>query len=365
MGLPPVAEPALRLDAVCKSFGGVPAVDTISLDVRPGEFLTLLGPSGCGKTTTLNLIAGFEQPDAGHIHLAGRAVDQLPPFRRDIGLVFQDYALFPHMSVADNVGFGLRMRGVSKPEIATRVAEALALVRLPQVGARRPLELSGGQRQRVALARALVIRPTVLLLDEPLSNLDLKLREDMRLEIVGLQRRLGITTVLVTHDQGEALAVSDRIAIMNGGRIEQIGNPDDVYERPETRFVASFIGTTNFIPGTAEIATKAGAVCPVRTPGGSLAALTSVAVVAGQPVMAAVRPERLRIALPADGKPGISARVSQHVYLGNKTEVHLTLTDDTNCVLECANDGEQQPVPVGDSVSLTAHPADCRLFSAV
>ena len=201
----------------------------------------------------------------------------------------------------------------------------------------------------------------MLLLDEPLSNLDLKLREDMRLEIVGLQRRLGITTVLVTHDQGEALAVSDRIAVMNGGRIEQVGSPDNVYERPATRFVASFMGTTNFIRGTAEAATKAGDFCPVRTQGGSLAALTSVAVAAGQAVTAAKRPERLRIA-QTNGAPGIAARVSQHVYLGNKTEVHVTLMDDTNCVLECANDGQIQTPPIGVSVSLTANAADCRLL---
>jgi putative spermidine/putrescine transport system ATP-binding protein len=362
MAPPPVAEPALRLDAVRKTFGGVAAVDGISLDVQPGEFVTLLGPSGCGKTTTLNLIAGFEQPDAGHIHLAGRAVEGLPPFRRDIGLVFQDYALFPHMTVADNVGFGLRMRGVDKTEIATRVAEALALVRLPQVGERRPLELSGGQRQRVALARALVIRPTVLLLDEPLSNLDLKLREDMRLEIVGLQRRLGITTVLVTHDQGEALAVSDRIAVMNHGRIEQIGSPIDVYERPATRFVASFMGTTNLVPGVVDVATKAGAICPVRTPGGSLTALTSAAVTAGQPVTVAVRPERLRVVSGSGAQHGMSVTVLQHVYLGNKTEVHVTLADGTRCVLECTNDGQQMPTPVGGTLALTAQATDCRLF---
>ena len=360
MARPPVAEPALRLHAVRKHFGGAPAVDGVSLDVQPGEFVTLLGPSGCGKTTTLNLIAGFEQPDGGSIELAGRVVDRLPPFRRDIGLVFQDYALFPHMTVAENVGFGLRMRGVAKAEVAARVAEALALVRLPQGGPRRPLELSGGQRQRVALARALVIRPTVLLLDEPLSNLDLKLREDMRLEIVGLQRRLGITTVLVTHDQAEALAVSDRIAVMNGGRIEQVGRPADIYERPATRFVASFMGTTNFIAGHAEAAAAAGATCMVRTADGMLPALTQDAVAAGQAVTIAVRPERLRIV----GDGGVPATVTQHIYLGNKTEVHAVLADGAACVLELANDGLQAPPPLGQALRLTAAVGDCRLFPA-
>ena len=357
----PVAEPALRLQTVRKAFAGTAAVDGITLDVQPGEFLTLLGPSGCGKTTTLNLIAGFEQPDGGSIHLAGRAVDRLPPFRRDIGLVFQDYALFPHMTVTENVGFGLRMRNVPKPDVAKRAEEALALVRLPHVGARRPLELSGGQRQRVALARALVIRPAVLLLDEPLSNLDLKLREDMRLEIVSLQRRLGITTVLVTHDQGEALAVSDRIAVMNRGRIEQIGSPDDVYERPATCFVASFMGTTNFIPGRAEAAAAAGAACPVRTTAGAITAMACSEVLAGQDVTVAVRPERLRVSRQTEGA-GLAATVRQHVYLGDRTEVHVTLAGGTSCVLQLANDGQRQPMPIGEAILLTADASDCRLF---
>ncbi len=360
----PVADPALRLAVVRKLFGGVAAVDGISLDVQPGEFVTLLGPSGCGKTTTLNLIAGFEQPDGGSIQLTGRVVDQLPPFRRDIGLVSQDYALFPHMTIADNVGFGLRMRGVAKAEIAARVIEALALMRLPKVGSRRPLELSGGQRQRVALARALVIRPTLLLLDEPLTNLDLKLREDMRLEIVGLQRRLGITTVLVTHDQGEALAVSDRIAVMNGGRIEQIATPGDVYERPATRFVASLMDTTNFIAGVADAATAAGGECVVRTAGGCLAALTPDAVAMGQAVTVAVRPERLRVEPATEQRGGIAAKILQHVYLGSKTELHVALTDGASCVLEVSNDGVTSPLPVGLNVKLTALAADCRLFSS-
>src|SRR5581483_8695886 len=229
-----------------KRYGATVAVAGVDLEVREGEFMTLLGPSGCGKTTTLGLIAGFFPPSRGEILVGGRDVAGLPPFRRDIGVVFQDYALFPHLSAADNVAFGLRMRNLPAAEIAARVREALGLVQLSGLGARRPLELSGGQRQRVALARALVIRPTVLLLDEPLSNLDLKLREEMRVEISGLQRRLGIATVFVTHDQGEALTMSDRIAVMRSGRIEQIGAPEDIYERPTTRFVTEFIGRMNF-----------------------------------------------------------------------------------------------------------------------
>jgi putative spermidine/putrescine transport system ATP-binding protein len=214
-----MAEPALQIAALTKSFGTLTAVDAIDLTVAQGEFVTLLGPSGCGKTTTLNMIAGFVTPDAGSIRLLGRAVESLPPFRRDLGLVFQDYALFPHMTVAENVGFGLRMRRQPRAEIAQRVAQALDLVQLNGLGERRPLQLSGGQRQRVALARALVIQPAMLLLDEPLSNLDLKLREEMRVEISALQRRLGIATVFVTHDQDEALTMSDRIAVMRQGSI--------------------------------------------------------------------------------------------------------------------------------------------------
>ncbi|HYI85668.1 MAG TPA: ABC transporter ATP-binding protein, partial [Burkholderiales bacterium] len=241
-----MSEAALRLAGIEKRYGATVAVAGVDLEVRDGEFLTLLGPSGCGKTTTLGLIAGFFPPSAGEIFLRGRPVAGLPPFKRDIGVVFQDYALFPHMTAGENVAFGLRMRGLRKEEMERRVSEALGLVQLGGLAERRPLELSGGQRQRVALARALVIRPAVLLLDEPLSNLDLKLREEMRVEIAGLQRRLGITTVFVTHDQGEALVMSDRVAVMNAGRIEQLGTPADVYERPATRFVAQFIGRMNF-----------------------------------------------------------------------------------------------------------------------
>lgn len=233
-----MAEPALRLVGIEKRYATTIAVAGIDLDVNEGEFVTLLGPSGCGKTTTLGLIAGFFPPTAGEIYLKGKPVADLPSFRRDIGVVFQDYALFPHMSAAENVAFGLRMRKVSAIEIAKRVTDALDLVQLAGLGERRPLQMSGGQRQRVALARALVINPAVLLLDEPLSNLDLKLREEMRVEIAAIQRRLGITTVFVTHDQSEALVMSNRIAVMNAGRIEQIGDPSDIYERPATRFVA-------------------------------------------------------------------------------------------------------------------------------
>jgi putative spermidine/putrescine transport system ATP-binding protein len=305
-----MAEPALQLAGLTRRFSHVTAVDRVDLTVGQGEFVTLLGPSGCGKTTTLNLIAGFIAPDSGSIRLHGRPVESLPPFRRDLGLVFQDYALFPHMTVADNIGFGLRMRRVPRVEIARHVAEALELVQLRGLGERRPQQLSGGQRQRVALARALVIRPAMLLLDEPLSNLDLKLREEMRVEISALQRRLGIATVFVTHDQGEALTMSDRVAVMREGRIEQAGTPSNIYERPATRFVAGFIGSANLITDC------------------------------GRTVV--VRPERLKLGHAQHAPPGarcLAARIERVVYLGPRLEVRLRLADGTPLLAETINDG--------------------------
>ncbi|MBE7202945.1 MAG: ABC transporter ATP-binding protein, partial [Parafilimonas terrae] len=248
----PRGEPAVRLDGVLKRFGAVTALQETWLQVEPGEFLTLLGPSGCGKTTLLNLMAGFLEADAGEIFIGGDLVTATPPYERQIGIVFQNYALFPHMSVAKNVGYGLRMRGTPKREIAERVQEALALVKLDGFADRSPRQLSGGQQQRVALARALVIRPKVLLLDEPFSALDKNLRGAMQVELKEIQRRLGVTTVFVTHDQGEALSMSDRIVVMSAGRVRQVGTPDQVYRHPQDRFVAGFIGDVNRLPGRLE-----------------------------------------------------------------------------------------------------------------
>ena len=237
----------LLLDRVTKHFGEVVAVDGVTLEVQQGEFFALLGPSGSGKTTCLRMVAGFEQPTAGRIELSGRDVTDLPPFGREVNTVFQDYALFPHMSVADNVGYGLRVRGVAKRARRDAIAEALRTIRLEGFEDRRPAQLSGGQRQRVALARAIVNRPRVLLLDEPLGALDRKLREQMQVELKVLQRELGITFVFVTHDQDEALSMSDRIAVFSAGRVEQVGTPSEVYDRPATPFVADFIGTSNIV----------------------------------------------------------------------------------------------------------------------
>jgi len=239
--------PDVSLAGVRKTYGDVVAVDRVDLDIAPGEFFTLLGPSGSGKTTTLRLIAGFERPDDGRIELHGRDVTRVAPYERDVNTVFQDYALFPHMTVADNVGYGLRVKGVGRRERADRVQEALQLVRLPDVGKRKPIQLSGGQRQRIALARSLVNRPRVLLLDEPLGALDLKLRQEMQVELKRIQQEVGLTFVYVTHDQEEALTMSERLAVFNEGRIEQIGPPAEVYERPATEFVAGFIGVSNVL----------------------------------------------------------------------------------------------------------------------
>jgi putative spermidine/putrescine transport system ATP-binding protein len=241
----PGAPPAVRLEGLHKNYGDVAAVDGVDLEIQPGEFFTLLGPSGSGKTTTLRLIAGFERPDAGRVELGGRDVSDVPPYARDVNTVFQDYALFPHMTVEENVGYGLRVQGVSRRDRGARVEDVLRRMRLPGLGKRKPVQLSGGQRQRVALARALVNRPEVLLLDEPLGALDLKLRQEMQLFLKSLQQDLGITFVYVTHDQDEALTMSDRLAVFNEGRIEQLGAPAEVYERPASAFVAGFVGVSN------------------------------------------------------------------------------------------------------------------------
>jgi putative spermidine/putrescine transport system ATP-binding protein len=331
-------EPALQLTGLEKRYGAHRAVAAIDLAVAQGEFVTLLGPSGCGKTTTLNMIAGFTAPDGGTIRLDGRAVETLPAHRRDLGLVFQDYALFPHRTVAENVAFGLRMRGVGKPEINQRVTDALAMVRLEGFGDRRPAALSGGQRQRVALARALVIRPALLLLDEPLSNLDLKLREEMRTEISALQRRLGIATVFVTHDQDEALTMSDRIAVMRQGRIEQIGTARDIYEHPATEFVATFIGGTNLL--RARAAGSAGADL-VRLETGAGPALLASGGVAGD-VLLTVRPERLQLAPRGSAPQGVTVWpvvIDRVVYLGARFEITARLADGSLATVHATNTG--------------------------
>lgn len=286
--------PAVSFKSVSRHFGTVRAVDDVTLDIAKGEFFALLGPSGSGKTTCLRLIAGFEQPSAGTIAIFGQDATATPPYRRPVNTVFQDYALFPHLSVEDNVAYGLMVAGEAKAERRRKAGEALDLVALAGFGGRKPSELSGGQRQRVALARALVMQPKVLLLDEPLGALDLKLREQMQGELKSLQRQLGITFVFVTHDQGEALSMSDRIAVFNDGRIQQTGSPEDVYDRPETPFVADFVGSSNVLPPDL------------------MAKLT------GRSVYASLRPEAITI-----GHGALEGTVVSHAFLGSATRVEV------------------------------------------
>jgi putative spermidine/putrescine transport system ATP-binding protein len=311
------AAPAVAVRAVTKRFGDVVAVDGVSVEIAPGEFFSLLGPSGSGKTTMLRMIAGFELPSSGHIELSGTDVTRTPPFDRDVNTVFQDYALFPHMDVLRNVEYGLRVKRVAKAERRSRAEAALAAVRLDGYGGRKPDQLSGGQRQRVALARALVNEPSVLLLDEPLGALDLKLREEMQGELARIQREVGITFVFVTHDQGEALTLSSRVAVFNQGRIEQVGTPRAVYEEPATEFVAGFVGTASVIGGDAARAVLGG--------DGSYS----------------LRPERLR--LVRDGESGGDVRADGEVievqYHGDGTRVRVALDAGASVLVEVPNAG--------------------------
>jgi ABC-type Fe3+/spermidine/putrescine transport system ATPase subunit len=339
----------VELRSCTRYYGAVRAVDDVSLTLHEGEFLALLGPSGCGKTTTLNLIAGFVAPTAGRILIAGEDVTDQPPHRRGLGVVFQSYALFPHLSVWENVAFGLRERRLPSPEIARRVGDALELVRLDRDGRQRPAELSGGMQQRVALARALVYRPRVLLLDEPLAALDRKLREEMRDELRAIQRSVGIPTIFVTHDQAEALGLSDRLAVMNRGRIEQLGPPRDVYEHPATRFVADFIGASTVLRGRAVGGDQ------VAIGAGVLHVAGDRALIAGAAVELAIRPERVRLAF-APGDNVLEAEVEGLVYQGAQTEVTARLPDGQRLLVFVT---EPAPAPLAPRMRVRLHlPAD-------
>jgi spermidine/putrescine transport system ATP-binding protein len=300
-----VSEINVELKNVTKRFGDFVAVDNVSLQIHEGEFFSLLGPSGCGKTTNLRMVAGFELPTEGEIYLKGVPVGQLPPFKRNVNTVFQNYALFPHMTITENVSFGLEMKKLPPAEIKQRVNEVLELVRMPHLGKRKPRQLSGGQQQRIALARALVNRPDVLLLDEPLSALDLKLRKAMQLELKEIQRQLGLTFIFVTHDQEEAMTMSDRIAVMDQGHVLQVGRPADIYEHPATRFVADFIGETNFLPGKV-ISPAVEGLAPVKMGRElNIRAECDPEVPAGQECSVAIRPEKINI-YPA--QPSLSSQ---------------------------------------------------------
>ncbi|HVZ51921.1 MAG TPA: ABC transporter ATP-binding protein [Pseudolabrys sp.] len=319
----------LQVRDIAKRYGAVTALAGVSFAAEKGDIVALLGPSGCGKTTLLNLIAGFFAPDAGDIQVAGRDLAGVPPHRREMAMVFQSYALFPHMTVADNVGFGLASRRMKKSERTPLIAEALAAVRLADYGERYPAALSGGQQQRVALARALVLRPSLLLMDEPLSNLDTLLRKTMREEVRDIIKRTGVTAILVTHDQEEALAVADRILLMNGGRIEQEGAPEEIYERPRTVFGARFMETTNFIP--AQAAGRAGNALVLDTPIGRLHATHGEAEPHG-PLTVSVRPERIRLADSATSatpeQNRVTGTVRSSTYLGTLYRLHVAVGEE-------------------------------------
>jgi len=344
----------LDIIGLAKRYGDFHAVRDVSLSIKDGEFLVLLGPSGCGKTTTLRMVAGFIEPTAGHVKLGGTDVTVLPPWKRNAGMVFQNYALFPHLTVAENVAFGLEMRKLPKRDIAQRVDETLALVRLGGYGGRLPRQLSGGQQQRVALARALAIHPDVLLLDEPLSNLDAKLRQEVRVEIRELQRKMGLTTVMVTHDQEEALTMADRLVVMSEGSVRQVGSQRDLYERPADRFVAGFVGRSTFLEGALEAPGR------FRTDGGLVIACTGDGASKGTGdgrgrAVLSVRPERVAVGpSPNTGLDNsLSGTVEFVSYLGALIDIHVRLSPNDRMVAQIANrDGAfvpevGQPIHVG------------------
>ncbi len=326
---------AVTLQTVRKTYGDVVALDGVSLDVEPGEFLTLLGPSGCGKTTLLRLLAGFEQPDEGRLLISGRDVAGLPPYKRPVNTVFQHYALFPHRTVAGNVAFGLEARGLPRGEIDAKVTRALEMVRLTGLAERRIDQISGGQKQRVALARAVVLEPDVLLLDEPMAALDLKLRKEMQVEVKNLQERLRTTFVFVTHDQEEALIMSDRIAVMSHGRIEQLGRTEALYERPRTRFVADFLGVRNLVEAT--VAAREDGVAVLRTMGGVVFRATDDGgYAAGAAVLVGIRPERIRLDGARDGENRLPGTLDDEIYLGDRTDWRVRAGDLVLTVAEAA-----------------------------
>ena len=356
---PPVDAPSVRLQGVTKRFGDFTAVRGMDLDIPQGQFFTMLGPSGCGKTTTLRMIAGFEEPSEGVVWLDGEEVTGLPAFKRATNTVFQSYALFPHMSVEKNVAFGLERKSISKDEVRRRVGDELERVGLAGEAKRKPRQLSGGQQQRVALARALVNRPAVLLLDEPLGALDLKLRKQLQVELKRIQQDVGITFVYVTHDQEEALTMSDRIAVMNRGVIEQLDEPEEIYERPSTTFVAGFIGVSNLMPG--EVVSTGGNSVELRLDAGPTVRAGADEATVGERAHAVVRPEKLQLHAASNGdaaagRASVEGQVESSLYLGTATQVVVALGDGTRLtvLVPNADEAERQRLPAaGDGARLT------------
>jgi len=351
---------AIRLDALTRTFGAVRAVDDISLTIGDGEFFTLLGPSGCGKTTLLRMIAGFCDVERGGIWFDDQRIDPLPAHRRNIGMVFQNYAIFPNLTVAQNVAYGLKARKIDRRDVDRRVAEALEMVELPNHGARWPHEMSGGQLQRVAIARSLVIKPAVLLFDEPLSNLDAQLRTHMRVEIRQLQKSLGLTAVYVTHDQEEALAISDRIAVLRGGRIEQVGTPEAIYRTPETAFVGSFMGATNMLSGV--VGTSDGSITMVAV-GGAQVQVPGRIGVPGDRVLLSIRPETLRLVEGEAAGPRLTTRLTMREFLGPILRLHATLPDGT-AIRIAALGGQAVGAAPGGALQLAYDPAQILVYPA-
>ncbi|HMK79538.1 MAG TPA: ABC transporter ATP-binding protein [Xanthobacteraceae bacterium] len=355
------ADIAVRLDGVTKHFGDTVALKDAWLKVQRGELLTLLGPSGCGKTTLLNLVAGFLSADAGELFIEGALVTDVPTAERDIGMIFQSYALFPHMSVAANIAYGLKTRHIARDEIARRVREAIALMKLGGLEARKPRQLSGGQQQRVALARALVIRPKVLLMDEPFSALDKNLRQSMQVEVKEIQRRLGVTTIFVTHDQSEALSLSDRIAVMSDGRILQIGTPQEVYRAPADRFVASFIGEVTVLRGKLAQIEGDTAVVALGASRVSVAAAPLSGVSISSAVDLFVRPEQLRI---VGDRGAITATVTAHIYQGGHVDLYADSSGAIGRVLVRVPGEAALHAPVGAAVGIAPAPSGAVAFPA-
>lgn len=350
----------VKLERVVKHYGSVVALRELDLEIQEGEFLTLLGPSGCGKTTTLRLVAGFIEPTQGTIYLGNDDVTYVPPQKREIGMVFQDYALFPHMTIADNIGFGLKERGRPKEEIRVRVGELLDLIHLPDVGERYPSELSGGQAQRVAVARAVAYEPKVLLMDEPLGALDLKLREAMQIELRRIQQELKITTVYVTHDQGEAMNMSDRIVVMNLGRIEQMGSAEEIYNIPRTKFVADFIGSINFLP--ARIVGKEGEWAVAETVGTTVKVPPSDASAESGEVSIALRPERLElVANGGDGMNVVPGKISNKIFNGNLMRIFVDVGAREPVVIELPPADVRSDM--GDTVNIGWAPQDGQVLT--